>query len=206
MLQFFTPYTFLDIQPLVDAVNKLAEPSGWLIAQTIISGIAVILSLVLALGAWRRSSWGNWLKINHVKASLLYNAKTNSVVDIKPKGVYLTVHITRNHEIPMKITAAYVWLNNEFGTGYKIKEGNRIFRGPINFQLVRTMTSGNQKMYEDMPVEDFYNERLKKRDNLNFKSGEIEIYTNVGVYKKKLAKKDMISFSNTFKEIKSLYE
>ncbi len=204
MFQYFVPYNYLEIQPLIDAINTLAQPTCWEKIQAISTTLAVILSLVLALCSWRRSSWKNWLKIEEVSSSLLYGRYNTGVINSYPKGVYLTVHVRRKYEVPMKIISAYIWLGHELGIGYRIKEGEDIFGGPIKFQLVRTTVfKKNQKMYENLSIDDFYNERLKKRKKFDFKCGEIEVYTNTGVYKKKLTKKEVSSFNNTFREIQS---
>lgn len=200
MLQHFFPYNYLNIQPLVDAVNKLAEPSGWVIAQTIISGIAVILSLVLALGAWRRSSWKNWLKIKSVNSSILYQMNKQSLDFV---GLSIDAKIERNHEIPMGIYAAAVNLHPGFALGYKKISDDNIFIGPIQFQLIRTGFHGpNLPMHEMLPADEFDAHVLRDKDFYKIKKGTISIITNTGTYQKRLSKEEIGTFIKTFKDVK----
>jgi hypothetical protein len=200
MFQHFLPYSYLNIQPLIDAVNKLAAPSGWVIAQTVISGLAVLLSLALALGAWRRSSWKNWLKIKKVYSSRLICRK-KGLTDFV--GLDLQVNIQRNHKIPMEIHSAYVELDQKIFMGYKNTTPNNVFIGPIQFQLMRTTKFREEDtMHEQLPADEFLEYSLRDKKFHDIKSGSITIYTNTGEYSRKLSKDEIKSFINTFDEVK----
>ena len=200
MLQFFSPYTFLDIQSLVDAVNKLAEPSGWVIAQTIISGISIVLSLTLASIAWYRSFRKSWLKIKKVSSRRLLVQDKGVVVE---EGLSLRVDIERDYKIPMEIYSAYVDLENKFVMGYKNIAEKDVFIGPVCFRLMRTTKFNMEdKMHDWLPTDEFVRHSLRDKEFHDIKKGDIVIYTNTGEYSHKLSKDEIKSFINTFDEAK----
>ena len=208
---YFSVYTFSNSQmsDLLNTIQKAHQISMWEIISTLATTIGVLISLFTICRILYKSAKFSWLKIHSATINLIFR-DTNPRY---PSGIALHVIITRQKDIPLNITNAYIFLfskkekNFYLGIGFKSSYlNNSIIHGDMFFNLMRTMGSDKKPLREVISIDEIYNTHLKHTSIDSIEYGEIAIHTNAGVYSKKLTKKEIANIKSVFQEVKNLVE
>lgn len=179
MMQFSSEHN-----ELLEILRDIASVNGWEIANVIVASISLMLALFLSLRSYLCEQRHNWLKIEDVKI-YTHISENETICNIGIK-----TFLVFDPHIPVLFDMCYIFLNEKISLGLKsITNDSDTPRFEQRFELVRTHGFQEKKLYEKMTMQEFAS--LDLYDLTPIKKGKIHIFTNVGMFDRKLKKAEL---------------